>query len=109
MGRPTTRADADSETVSTNLETWMFGTAMKAKSPEGCLFVFIANMYPTKWSLLRRLKHNPTWMKFIAGGILADGTSLWEDLQPIAQLLREFENDLSAGRPEIFYAEVLND
>ena len=48
-------------------------------------------------------------MKFIAGGILADGTSLWEDLQPIAQLLREFENDLSAGRPEIFYAEVLND
>ncbi len=104
-----TRADADSETVSTNLETWMFGTAMKAKSPEGCLFVFIANMYPTKWSLLRRLKHNPTWMKFIAGGILADGTSLWEDLQPIAQLLREFENDLSAGRPEIFYAEVLND
>jgi hypothetical protein len=104
-----TRADADSEIVSTNLETWMFGTAMKAKSPEGCLFVFIANMYPTKWSLLRRLKHNPTWMKFIAGGILADGTSLWEDLQPIAQLLREFENDLSAGRPEIFYAEVLND
>lgn len=104
-----TRADADSEVVSTNLETWMFGTAMKAKSPEGCLFVFIANMYPTKWSLLRRLKTNPTWMKFIAGGILADGTSLWEDLQPIAQLLREFENDLSAGRPEIFYAEVLND
>lgn len=104
-----TRADADSETVSTNLETWMFGTAMKAKSPEGCLFIFIANMYPTKWSLLRRLKTNPTWIKFIAGGILADGTSLWEDLQPIAQLLKEFENDLSAGRPEIFYAEVLND
>lgn len=104
-----TRADADSETVSTNLETWLFGTAMKAKSPEGCLFIFIANMYPTKWSLLRRLKSNPTWIKFISGGILADGTSLWEDLQPIAQLLREFENDLSAGRPEIFYAEVLND
>jgi hypothetical protein len=104
-----TREDADSETVSNKIETWMVGTAMKAKSPHGCLFVFIANMYPTKHSLLRKLKHNPTWTKFIAGGILADGTSLWEELQPIAQLLREYENDLAMGRPEVFYAEVLND
>jgi hypothetical protein len=66
-------------------------------------------MYPTKHSLLRKLKHNPTWTKFIAGGILSDGTSLWEDLQPIQQLLREYQNDLSMGRPEVFYAEVLND
>jgi hypothetical protein len=104
-----TRADADSEVVSGNIETWMIGTAMKAKSPEGCLFIFIANMYPTKWSLLRKLKSNNTWIKFIAGGILADGTSLWEDLQPIQQLLKEYENDLSMGKPEIFFAEVLND
>lgn len=104
-----TREDADSEVISKNLETWMVGTAMKAKSPHGCLFVFIANMYPTKYSLLRKLKHNPTWTKFIAGGILSDGTSLWEDLQPIEQLIKEYENDLSMGRPEVFYAEVLND
>jgi hypothetical protein len=104
-----TREDADSETVSSGLETWMIGTAMKAKNPEGCIFIFIANMYPTKWSLLRKLKKNPTWVKFIAGGILADGTSLWEELQPISQLMREYENDLSMGKPEIFYAEVLND
>jgi hypothetical protein len=82
---------------------------MKAKSPEGCLFIFIANMYPTKWSLLKRIKDNPNWIKFITGGILADGTSLWEDLQPVAQLLKEFRNDLIAGRKEIFFAEVLND
>lgn len=104
-----TRQDADSETVSKNLETWMWGTAMKAKSPHGCLFVFIANMYPTKHSLLRKLKTNPTWMKYIVGGILADGSSLWEDLQPIEQLLKEFENDLASGQPEIFFSEVLND
>lgn len=104
-----TREDADSETVSSKLETWMVGTAMKAKSPHGCLFIFIANMYPTKHSLLRKLKHNPTWTKFIAGGILSDGTSLWEELQPIAQLIKEFENDMAMGRPEVFYAEVLND
>ncbi len=104
-----TREDADSDVVSSNLETWMVGTAMKAKSPEGCLYVFIANMYPTKNSLLRKLKHNPTWTKFIAGGILADGTSLWEELQPIEQLLKEYQNDASMGKAEVFHSEVLND
>lgn len=103
------RECADSQIQSENLMRWMVGTAMKAKSPHGCMFLFVANMYPTKWSILRLLKHNPNWTKFIAGGILADGTSLWEELQPIEQLKREFQNDLAMGKPEIFYAEVLND
>lgn len=103
------REEADSEVLSNALEQWMVGTAMKAKSPSGCMFLFVANMYPTKWSILRRLKANPNWTKFIAGGILADGTSLWEELQPIEQLKKEFENDLAMGRPEVFYSEVLND
>lgn len=103
------REDAESQIVSDGIEKWMIGTAMKAKAPTGCMYIFIANMYPTKWSLLRKLKHNPSWIKFIAGGILADGTSLWEELQPIDQLLEEFQNDLNSGHPEIFYSEVLND
>lgn len=107
------RQDADSETVSQQIETDLYGTAMKAKSPHGCIFIFVGNMYPTKWSILRRIQASPTWVKFIAGGILqkTDGTieSLWEDLQPLAQLLREFQNDQANGRPEVFYAEVLND
>jgi hypothetical protein len=103
------REVAESQVQSENLERWMVGTAMKAKSPRGCMFLFVANMYPTKWSILRKLKQNKNWVKFIAGGILADGTSLWEELQPVAQLMREYENDLAMGRPEIFYAEVLND
>jgi hypothetical protein len=103
------REESESEPVSKALETWMTATAMKAKSPEGCTFIFVANMYPTKGSLLRKLKQNPNWIKFIVGGILADGSSLWEQLQPIAQLLKEFQNDLAAGQPQIFYSEVLND
>lgn len=103
------RVMAESQTVSETLEREMVGTAMKAKSPHGCLFIFVGNMYPTKWSILRKLKSNPNWIKFIAGGINKNGESLWEELQPIEQLLREFENDLAAGRPEIFYSEVLND
>lgn len=107
------REDADSEATSKQIETDMVGTAMKAKSPKGCLFVFIGNMYPTKHSILRKIKTNENWLKFIAGGVVTnpDGTieSLWEDLQPLEQLKREFTNDLKAGHPEIFYAEVLND
>ena len=103
------RVQADSETISNQIETDMVGTAMKAKSPHGCLFIFVGNMYPTKWSILRRLKKNANWVKFIAGGILEDGTSLWEELQPLSQLVKEYENDLASGRPEIFFAEVLND
>ena len=104
-----TRECADSETQSDTLLRWMVGTAMKAKSPAGCLFIFVGNMYPTKYSILKQLKTNPTWIKFITGGILADNTSLWEELQPIEQLRAEFANDLAMGHPEIFYAEVLND
>lgn len=103
------RAAAESAVQSEALEREMTGTAMKAKSPHGCLFIFVANMYPTKHSILRKLKKNPNWIKFIVGGILADGTSLWEELQPIAQLHREYLNDFAAGRPDIFFAEVLND
>jgi len=104
-----TREDADSQVVSDNLYKWMIGTAMKAKSPKRCLTLFIANMYPTPHSILKKLKHNPQWTKFIAGGILEDGSSLWEDLQPIRQLLIEYQADLNAGHPEIFFSEVLND
>lgn len=104
-----TREDAESQKVSNDLETWMIGTAAKAKSPKGCMTLFIANMYPTPHSLLKKLKKNKFWAKFICGGILEDGTSLWEDLQPIKQLLTEYLRDLESGHPEIFHAEVLND
>lgn len=104
-----TREDADSKMVSEAIYTKMLGTTMKAKAPTGCLYLFLANMYPSENSILRKLKHNASWVKFIAGGILADGTSLWEEVQPLQQLLEEFENDLNSGHPEIFYSEVLND
>jgi hypothetical protein len=103
------REDADSLEVSDKLYKWLLGTALKAKSPKGCMNLFIANMYPTPHSILKKLKGNKYWTKFIAGGILADGTSLWEQLQPIAQLMIEYRRDLESGHPEIFHAEVLND
>lgn len=103
------REDAQSKQVSDNLETWMFATAMKAKSPRGCLFIFAGNMFPTPYSILKKLKTNGTWIKFISGAILADGTSLWPELRSLKSLLQELDTDIEAGHPEIFFSEVLND
>lgn len=104
-----TKEDSENDVLAQKLMTRMIGTIMKAKSPKGCLYLFVANMYPTAGSILRKLKDNPFWVKFIVGGILADGSSLWEELQPIAQLLEEFQNDLASGNGDVFLAEVLND
>jgi len=66
-------------------------------------------MYPTPGSILKKLKNNKDWISFIVGGITSDGKSLWEELQPLDQLLAEYEKDLNANHPEIFLSEVLND
>ena len=100
--------DAQSKALSEALERWLIGTAMKAKSPFGCTFIFIGNVFATPWSLIKKLQKSPRWVKFMTGAILADGTALWPELYPISQLMDEFENDLSLGHPEIFFAEVLN-
>jgi hypothetical protein len=104
-----TREQADSEAESRALEQWLLGTLMKTKSPFGCLYIFVGNMYPTEWSLLKKLKHNPEWTSFIVGGILSNFTSLWEELHPLEQLISEMKHDTAAGHYEIFRAEVLND
>lgn len=104
-----TREAADSEVQSKAIEQWMYGTAMKAKSPKGCVFLFVANMYPTPYSILRKLKENDKWVKFICGAILADGSALWPEVHPIETLLDELDHDTKAGKPEIFLSELMNE
>lgn len=101
--------NAESPTLSDSLLTWMTGTLMKAGSKFRCSYIFVGNMYPFPGSILRKLKQNPTWTSFITGGILADGESIWPELQSVEQLLEEYANDTAMGKPEIFLAEVLND
>jgi hypothetical protein len=91
------------------LARWLIGTAMKAKSPHGCLYIYAGNMFPGNNCILKQFKTNSSWIKFISGAILADGTALWPELHPIETLIAELDNDISMGRPEIFFSEVLND
>jgi hypothetical protein len=100
---------AASPVISDQLLTWMTGTLMKAASKARCTTIFVGNMYPFPGSILRILKKNAEWISFIAGGILADGKSLWEELQSTEQLLQEYRNDIALGKGDIFLAEVLND
>lgn len=104
-----TKECSESEIQSQALERWMIGTAMKAKSPRGCMYVFVGNMYPGPNSILRKLRDNPNWIKFVSGAILADGSSLWPQLRSIDSLIQEFNSDISMGHPEIFLSEVMND
>lgn len=103
------KAESEDEAIANKLYEEMIGTAMKTKSPFGCLYVYAANMYPTVGAILKKLKSNPDWIKLIVGGIKDDGTSLWEELHPISQLIDEYLGDLRANVPQVFLAEVLND
>lgn len=101
--------EAESPTQADHILTWMTGTLMKAASKQRCLYIFVGNLYPFPGSILRKLKQNPEWTSFVVGGLLADGESIWPELQSREQLLAEFEHDIAIGKPEIFLAEVLND
>lgn len=104
-----TKECSESLVQSSALERWMIGTAMKAKNPNGCIFIFVGNMYPGPNSILKKIKDNPTWTKFISGAILMDGSALWEAHRSIKSLIKELDNDIAMGHPEIFFSEVLND
>ena len=113
---------AMSEEQALKFISWFQGTALKAKDPKKCTFLYVGNMYPNKiiredpitgrklyGCHLRNLKDDHNWTSLIIGGILADGKALWEALQPLKQLLSEFESDKLIGMSEIFFVEVMND
>jgi hypothetical protein len=104
-----TKECADSILMSKALLEWMVGTLMKAKSPKGCMFIFAGNMFAARGSILRQLKTNPTWIKFISGAILADGRALWPEHRSLESLIEELNNDIAMGQAHIFFSEVLND
>lgn len=102
--------------LASKFKEWLYGTLFKCKSPEGCLYVYIGNMYQApkdtkgRWACaLRFFKESSDWISIITGAILADGSALWEELHPIEVLLDEFRTDCNAGQAETFFAEVQND
>lgn len=103
-----TREDANSEEVSAKILDWLYGTVNFLRSPFGCTYVFLANMYPTPHAILKKLAKDPEWQTFIAAGINSDGQSLWEELHPLHQLLSDYSSLKSQGKEDIFWAEIMN-
>jgi hypothetical protein len=101
------RETSENKELSDQLLKWILGTLMKARSNDGCTYIYVGNMYPQN-CILEKLKNNTQWTSFIVGGILADGTSLWEELRPIDELLSEYQSDSEMGHAEIFVSEILN-
>ncbi len=101
------RETSENKELSDQLRKWILGTLMKARSNDGCTYIYVGNMYPQN-CILEQLKNNTQWTSFIVGGILADGTSLWEELRPIEELLSEYQSDSEMGHADIFVSEILN-
>lgn len=101
------REDSENKELSDQLLKWVLGTLMKARSNDGCTYIYVGNMYPQN-CILEKLRLNTQWTSFIVGGLLADGTSLWEELRPADELIAEYQADAEMGHPEIFISEILN-
>ena len=101
------RETSENKELSDQLLKWILGTLMKARSNDGCTYIYVGNMYPQN-CILEKLKNNTQWTSLIVGGILADGTSLWEELRPIEELISEYQSDSEMGHAEIFVSEILN-
>lgn len=101
------REDSENAELSDQLLRWILGTLMKARSNSGCSYIYVGNMYPQN-CILAKLKANSQWTSLIVGGLLADGSSLWEELRPAEELISEYESDSQMGHPEIFISEILN-
>lgn len=117
-----TKDCAESEAESRKFVSWFTSTAMKAKSPKHCTFIYIGNMYkelvlerdakgnPLVYGcMLHNLSFNKDWKSYVSGAILADGSVLWEELHPKEELMRDLESDMSLGSGAEWFAEVQND
>ena len=103
------RENAMSPTQAVNLREWYYATLMPAKSELGCLYVYIGNMFATDDCLLKQFRDSPDWISFIAGALLTDGKSIWEEFVSTEQIYVDLNKAIRANTTHIFFSEVLND
>lgn len=111
-----TKENAMSPQLSAKFKEWFYSTLKFVRDPRQCTYIYIGNMYKApkdvrgKWGcLLRELQEDPEWTTFISGAILEDGTSIWEELFPIVQLIKDLKEAVRAGLAATFFAEIQND
>lgn len=103
-----TKDNASSEKEQSWLLEHIIGTIIKARNMRKCMVAYIGNMY-NKECILHQFKTSPSWYSLVTGGVLADGTALWEELIPLEVLLDDYANDASLDKAHIWFAEIQND
>lgn len=105
-----TLEDSESNREFNALKQWFFSTLVNIVSPEGADIVVSGNRYPINSFIDLLLKH-PDWKSFSTGAILSDGTSLWEELHPIATIRKQYKSAEHLGQEHlnIFLAEKQNE
>jgi len=103
-----TKENSESDTESFRLLTWLTGTLFKCITPRRpSTIVYLGNMYAQN-CILQKLQENKYWVSLITGCILADGSSLWEELHPINVLYESYKHDEALGLGYIWFAEMMN-
>ena len=103
-----TKENANSDAEQAALLEHIVGTISKMRNMKKALMLYVGNMYHAK-CILHIFKKNPAWISLVTGGILSDGSALWEELIPKDVLLDEYEADASVGLGHIWFAEIQND
>jgi len=92
--------------------SWFMGELLKAFDENRHFVMFIGNMI-CDTSLLARLSKLPEWNPTIYGSLVYDKNtdaviSLWEEKNPKAKLLKEYETYQGLGVRHIWEAEMMN-
>lgn len=103
------RKNAKSEAESKSLLEWYASTFYLTKAPTGLLHLYIGNTFPYEGCILSKLRDDPNYTSFVVGGILANGESLWPELNSKEKLKADFKRSISLGQGEVFLSEIMND
>lgn len=104
-----TKENDESDTDRSKLLLWLVGTLFKSltKTKKKAI-LYVGNMYSEE-CILYVFSRSQQWTSLITGGILADGSALWPDIQTVEQMIKEYEHDNALGLGQVWFAEVQND
>ena len=100
--------NAASIVESVSLDNWLHSTLLPTVSEMGGVNLFIGNTYAADGSIMTKLINDPEWTSLTLGCILADGTSLWEELHPVIKLVSQYSSARSQGQEIGWLAQYMN-
>jgi len=86
---------------------WFYGPFRKALDRKWHKIIFIGNLL-SNTCLIKKLVEDEEWHSIRLGALLSDGTTLWPDLWPLDQLIKDFKEYARRGMLSQWFAEMQN-